>query len=240
MKEGTTKHLTLLAVELYEITEKFIYELRKKQHESQDVFNYLPEYTINKNKTANKQPIEARYYHQFTGTLKPSDDFYEKHLYFNLNTQDAVLQEEISNSGLEDLFENQDFEKLLSKFTPEPQENITGFVFPKTHYLVVELTYITGYDHFGGGYDCEIEIDIVGYLDYALQRQPFEVPMRSDNAFKSGDKVSLPFNEEGEIMTYVDLPWASRYSIKITKSNGFNEVGEVIDLFEKDLVLLKK
>ena len=176
MKEGISKHLTLLAVELYEISEKFIYELREKQHQSQDVFDYLPEYTINKNETANNQPISAKYYLQFSGQLKPNDGDDTKYLFFNLNTQDSILFEEINNSGIDDLFADFDFEKLLSNFKPNPETHINGFVIPQTNYLVVEITYITGYDHFSGGYDCDMEIDIVGYLDHSLQRQTFEVP----------------------------------------------------------------
>lgn len=238
MKEGISKHLALLAVELYEISEKFIYELREKQHQSQDVFDYLPEYTINKNEKVNNQPIPARYYHQFVGSLEPQDDG-EKYLYFRVMSPDTLLDHEISEAGFEDLFDGVDFEKLLSVFPAEPQENLTKFVFPTTHYLVVELVYITSYDHYSGGYDCDMEIDIVGYLDHGLQRQPFEVPKRSDNAFKVGDKVKLPFNEEGEVLEYVDLPWASRYNVRITKSRGMRTEGDVEDFFERDLELLK-
>lgn len=237
MREGISKHLALLAVELYEISEKFIYELREKQHIRQNVFEYLPEFTINKNKTANNQPISAKYYHQFMGLVKPEKN--EKYLYFNLITQDRLLKEEITQSSAEDLFGEIDFEKILSKFTPEPEENISKVVFPTVHYLVIELTYTTSYDHNCGGYDCEMEIDVIGYLDYALQRQLFVIPKRSDNFFKKGDKVLLPFKEKGEIIEYVDFPWASRYSVKITESNGVNEVGEIVDCFEKDLVLDK-
>ena len=174
MKEGISKHLTLLAVELYEISEKFIYELREKQHQSQDMFDYLPEHTINKNKTANNQPIQAKYYHQFVGSLKPQDDG-EKYLYFRVMTHDSLLDHEISESGIEDLFAKLDFEKLLSVFPKEPQENLTNFVFPTTHYLVVELTYITSYDHYSGGYDCDMEIDVVGYLDNYLNKKDFKM-----------------------------------------------------------------
>lgn len=240
MREGTSKHLALLAVEVYEISEKFIYELRKKQHPRQDVFEHLPEFTINNNKTANKQPIPARYYLQFSGHLKPNDDDDTKYLFFNLATQDSILDEEISNSGIDDLFADFDFEKLLSRFIPNPETHISGFVIPKTNYLVVELIYTTTQDHYSGGYECEMEIDIVGYLDHNLQRTPFEVPKRSDNAFKSGDKVKLPFNEEGEIVEYIDLPWASRYMVRITKSRGMRTEGDIEDFFERDLELIKK
>ena len=238
MREGTSKHLALLAVELYEISEEFIYKLREQQHPRQDVFEHLPEFTINKNETANNQPIPAKYYHQFVGMLKPDKN--EKYLYFNLNTQDSILFEEISNSGIDDLFADFDFEKLLSKFTPNPETHISGFVIPMTNYLVVELVYITSQDHYSGGYDCDMEIDVVGYLDHNLQRTPFEIPKRSDNAFKEGDKVKLPFKEKGEIIEYIDLPWASRYNVKITESNGFNAVGEICDFFERDLELENK
>lgn len=239
MREGTSKHLALLAIELYSISEKFIYELREQQHDSQDVFDHLPMYTINKNRTANGEPIEARYYHQFVGTLKPTGDG-EEYLFFNLNTQDSVLFEEINGSGIDDLFQGFDFEELLKNFTPNPETNITGFVIPKTHYLLVELTYITSQDHYSGGYDCDMEIDIVGYLDHNLQRQPFEVPMRSNNAFVKGDRVLVPFEEKGIVMEYLDYPWASRYNVKITETNGFNEVGDIVDFFEHQLELEKK
>jgi len=238
MREGTSKHLALLAVELYEISEEFIYNLREAQHPRQDVFEHLPEFTINKNEGANNQPIVAKYYHQFVGALRPEKK--EKYLYFNLSTQDNILHEEISNSGMEDLFQGFDFEKLLSKFKPEPEKKISGFVIPHIYYLVVELVYTTSQDHYSGGYDCDMDIDVVGYLDYNLQRQPFEIPKRSDNAFKAGDKVKLPFREKGEIVEYIDLPWASRYNVKITESNGFNNVGEIHDYFESQLELIKK
>lgn len=168
MREGTSKHRVLLGVELYEIRERFIYELREKQHNSQDVFDYLPEFTINKNETAKKQPIFAKYYHQFVGTLEPKGEG-EKYLYFNLKTLDALLQEEIDNSGIEDLFGELDFEKILSVFSPHTDENISKFVFPTTNYLVVELTYVTSIDYHSGGYDCDGYVDIIGYLNNDLE-----------------------------------------------------------------------
>ena len=238
MREGTSKHLALLAVELYEITDQFIYELREKQHDSQDVFNYLPEFTINRNENANNRPIVAKYYHQFVGAFKP--DKVEKYLYFNLRSNDALLAEELAQGGVDDLFEEIDFEKMLSKFTPQQGDDITKFVFPKTNYLIVELTYVTSVDHFSGGYDCDMTIEIVGYLDNQLQRNPFKTPVRSTNLFERGDKVLLPFEERGRVLEYLDRPWASRYNVKITESNGFNEVGEIHDFFEHQLQLDKK
>jgi len=241
MREGTSKHLALLAVELYEISEKFVYELNNKQHDSQNVFDHLPEFAINGNETANKQPIPARYYHQFMGQLEPDGDG-EKFLFFNLGTQDSVLQEEINNSGYDDLFQDIDFEQVLNNFTPEPQENITGFVIPKTNYLVVELTYITSYDHYSGGYEYDMEIDIVGYLDYNLQRKPFKPDNEGMCAqrFKKDDIVRIPHNGSGRILKYIDLPWASRYEVQILEQHPLYDVGTVEDFFEKDLELGKE
>jgi len=54
-------------------------------------------------------------------------------------------------------------------------------------------------------------------------------------SFDVGDEVNLPFKEKGEIVEFIDLPWASRYNVRITESNGFNEVGEIVDFFERDL-----
>lgn len=237
MREGTSTHLALLAVELYEITEKFIYELRQKQHERQNVFDNLPEYTINKNENAGNAPIRAEYFHQFMGVIKPTDD--KKYLYFNLATDDGLLHDEISNSGMEDLFQGMDFEKYLSKFKPANGDDLRNFRYPNSNYLVVELIYTTSCDYYSGGYDCEMDIDIIGYLDHNFQRQPFEPLTTRVDGFKKGDKVLLPFNEEGKIIEYVNLPWASRYNVKITKSNGFNKVGDVHDFFEKHLQLKK-
>lgn len=65
-------------------------------------------------------------------------------------------------------------------------------------------------------------------------------PSMNGQRFEAGDKVKLPFKEKGEIVEYIDLPWASRYNVKITESNGFNDVGDVVDFFDKNLELIEK
>lgn len=43
-----------------------------------------------------------------------------------------------------------------------------------------------------------------------------------------GDKVTLPFDEEGEVKEIINIPWGYNYLVEITKSKGvFNKVGEV-------------
>ena len=80
MREGTTKHLVLLGIELYEISEKLIYDLRNSEpRKPENVFKHLPEYTINTNPGANNKPILAENFHQFIG--------------FNLNENKDKLHE---------------------------------------------------------------------------------------------------------------------------------------------------
>jgi len=58
--------------------------------------------------------------------------------------------------------------------------------------------------------------------------------------YEPGDIVILPFGERGELVKFYDLPWASRWDVKILTSTGFNEVGEICDFFEKDFELEDK
>lgn len=235
MREGTTTYLALLAVELYEVSEKFIYDIRENQHVNQNIFDNLPEFTINSNKEANNQPIVAEFFHQFAGTLKPDGEG-QKYLFFNLTTLDSILHEEIANSGADELFTDFDFIEILSRFKPEPKDHITNFVFPNTNYLVVELVYTTSIDRYSGGYDCDMDIDIVGYLDNKMMRRDF----KSGQEFKEGDVVKLPHEGKGEVVEFIDLPWASKYIVKITESETLYDVGELHDFFEKHLELDKE
>ena len=55
--------------------------------------------------------------------------------------------------------------------------------------------------------------------------------------FKKGDKVKLPFNEEGIVMKYVELLWGFPYKVKITKAT-LSELGEVGDFKECQMELV--
>lgn len=169
---SVSKQKVLLNVELYRISGRFIHELRKGQNNPEKVFKHLPVFTLNTNEKANLQPIIAEYFHQFVGIM--DDERNEKYTYFNLTTKDANLNEEISNSGIEDLFEDFDFEKVLSVFEPHSGNDIKNFIFPHSNYLVIELTYISSYDYHNGGYDYDFEIDIIGYLNNNLEIQYFD------------------------------------------------------------------
>ena len=42
-----------------------------------------------------------------------------------------------------------------------------------TYYLIVELTYMTTQDYYSGGWEGEMELDIIGYLDNNLKFKDF-------------------------------------------------------------------
>lgn len=55
--------------------------------------------------------------------------------------------------------------------------------------------------------------------------------------FEKGNRVKLPFGETGTLVRFEELVWASRWWVRIRKSNGFNKTNQVVDFFERDLNL---
>jgi len=55
--------------------------------------------------------------------------------------------------------------------------------------------------------------------------------------YEIGYKVKLPFDETGTLVRFHDLPWGSRWDVRIRKSNGFNKTNQVVDFFERDFEL---
>jgi hypothetical protein len=167
----------ILNIEVYEISENYIRELRDNCQKPEMVFDILPEYTINKNEGANNCLIEANYYLQFVGLFKETTD--KKYLLVNLSTADRLLDYEISQSGITDLFKDIDFEKILSVFTPRIDDDIKKHSIPASNYLVVELTYIRSQDYYSGGWECDMEIDIIGYLNGKMEIQYYDESIRT-------------------------------------------------------------
>lgn len=58
--------------------------------------------------------------------------------------------------------------------------------------------------------------------------------------YEAGDVVKLPFGETGKLVEFHAMVWASRWDVEITASNGFNEIGEIVDFFERDFELENK
>lgn len=164
-------HLALLGItNFYEISSNYIYKLREKNPKPENIFSNLPRYTINKNENANNKIIEAEYYLQFVGC---SEDEKEKYLMFDFETIDSLLSNEISNCGYDNFFEDVDFSKILSKFKPYTEDDLMHFVLPNTNYIVIELEYFSSYSY-DGGWDTDMNIDIIGYLNDNMELIKFE------------------------------------------------------------------
>lgn len=152
------KHLAILNIELYAITDTYLCELKKNQKINQNIFDYLPEFAINKDYG---NILNADYYHQFSGF----EDKGEKFLFLNASTFDHSLNLDFENMGIEDVFENVDFRNILNKFKPNDDETIKNFVIPKTENVIIEIKYWGGKDYMNGDYDFDVEYKIIGYLD---------------------------------------------------------------------------
>jgi hypothetical protein len=154
----------LMGVEFFEISDKYIYELRQKHINQRELFGFLPKYTLNLNEGQHNQPIFAEYYHQFMGS---SDSHVAKYWYFDLKPLDNQLEYELGYEDIEKLFKDYDFKKILSNFTPHSDDDISHHVIPQIHYLIVEMIY-TGGGKFDDD-DFDLEIKITGYLNKDLQ-----------------------------------------------------------------------
>lgn len=164
---NNSTHLALLGItNFYEISSDYIYKLREKSHRPENIFSNLPKYTIN----TNNQIIEAEYFLQFIGTNKEEET--SKYLMFDFETIDSLLSNEISNCGYDNFFEDVDFSKILSKFKPYTEDDLMHFVLPKTNYIVIELEYFSSY--YDGGWDTDMNIDIIGYLNNNMELIKFE------------------------------------------------------------------
>ena len=161
----------LMSVELHEISENFIADLWKVHMNHNEVFDHLPEYAIR----ADGHLSCAGDYLQFTGLEKVEES--QKIIFVNIYPVDHQLDYEFGQAGIEQLFNDINFKALLDKtpFKPEPEENLSKFIFPTTNIMIVELTYMSSYDYYSGGTEYEMEPDIVGFLSpYTFSPQFFE------------------------------------------------------------------
>ena len=166
-------HLAIMAVDAYIVSNKDVYEIRE-QYKTHP-FDHLHPFTINLkelNDKAGNTIIPAEFYLQFMGIVK--DENTPNHILFDLNTQDDLLHEEISNAGYEDLFEGIDFKKILDHF-PIKNYKDKWKRLGAPIYLIVQMNYFSSYDHYSGATEWELETEIVGYLDGNLEKVIFDV-----------------------------------------------------------------
>lgn len=171
--EGVSVLTALLGVEVFNVSEQHIHNLRIKGYNKNRIFDDLPEYTINTNEKACGQPVKAEYYHQHMGFTLPKKDL--SFVYFNMASCDSILDDEMSNAG-DEMFDDFDFNEILKPFIPTyvVDEKEGNYFKTKTNYIIVELRYITSQDHLSGGWECEVEYDIVGYLDADMNKHEYE------------------------------------------------------------------
>ena len=160
----------LMRVELCEISENFVAELWKSHKNHNEVFDLLPEYSLRED----GQLCRADEYLQFVGLETVNEP--DKMLFINICAIDHQLDHEFGGAGIVEMFEGINFKSFLNKtgFKPDNEENLSKFQFPTTNYMIVELSYLTSYDYYGGDTDCEIEFDIVGFLSENFSPQFFE------------------------------------------------------------------
>jgi hypothetical protein len=160
MKEKcTTKHL--IQVELVEISEKFLYDLREDKHNKNDIFEFLPKYTINKNKGAGNSLIDASYYLQFAG-FSDRENLDKKYLLFDIILLDDIINRTV-DGDIETFFKDYDFEILLSVFKPDSEKTIKNYSSMNANYFVYEIEHISS--HTIDGYDYDFNGNFIGYLN---------------------------------------------------------------------------
>ena len=168
-----TRHIALVGIELFDVSNNFIYKLSQNRPMPYQIFNVLPKYTINTNKGGLNRIMLAEEFLQFVGMFETDRDN-PKYLMFNVNTLESLLNEEMNQAGIEDLFKDYDFKEVLSHFAPQKEEDLEQFVFPHVNYLVVELQYDGGFDH-EGIYDCDMHVEITGYLNDIMELEEFNL-----------------------------------------------------------------
>jgi hypothetical protein len=144
----------LLIILAWQYSSHDIYRMRNAYQRWELTTNHLPKFTIDDNKL----PVSTEYYLQYTGVTDQEDS--KKFTLFDILWADDQLNEEISNSGFEDLCDeyNIDFtcvEPIL--IINEPNKPIM----PISTKLVFNLKYI-------GQEEPDLEIDLRGYLSPEL------------------------------------------------------------------------
>jgi hypothetical protein len=170
--DKTSTHVAIMAIDAYRITDKDIHELYELYHRRENVFNHIFEFSINENKGGNNQPIITEYYHQFVGQVIDEDNPKE-FICFDVTTNDNLLHEEICQCGVEDLFQGIDFKRMLETSYIEPYETYFKKL-GRPQYFLVQIDYMGSYDYHHGGYEYDMEIDVIGYLDANYEKILFE------------------------------------------------------------------
>ena len=150
----------ILTIIPYKITNNELYNLKEELRDEPNIrlYKFLPEFSIS-DTYGNLLPTE--YYHQFTGSVK--DETCEVFYLLDIHSASPVLEEEISQCGIEEIFNKYDWRHLFNSI---PNGNINKFdkiLIPTPLHMVLEVIYTGEYE------DVEVEFKPVGYLDDDLK-----------------------------------------------------------------------
>lgn len=84
--------------------------------------------------------------------------------FFDLSTLDPLLGEEISNTGIEDILENDDLRPIFEHFSKLSYRNLKNRSYPVAQYIIVAISYWS--DYYG---EWDSSMGVAGYLDSNLK-----------------------------------------------------------------------
>lgn len=159
-----SSHLALISISrYYEISDGYVFKLRQKCNNSENVFHKLPKYTYN---TETNNLGYCNVYLQFAGMFEDENINKNKYLVFDIDIIDNELSEEISNNCIEEVFEKIDIKQMLSYFSPGSVEDMMYYSIPKQNYIIIELEYLTSRDWETGNIILDETIsNLYGYLN---------------------------------------------------------------------------
>lgn len=152
------KYKTLLNVNLFELTGDEIGEIKKKEREGNRYYNtILPEYCLHSENGSLRTTIDH---------LQWIESGEEKYILFQAMTPDDLLQEEISNTGIEDLLKNIDLRPYFNLLKKLNKDGLLHRGLQGGQYLIIELLYIGGdmYDP-----DWDMDVNVEGVLTSILE-----------------------------------------------------------------------
>ena len=140
----------LLDVDVVELTGEEIGKIKKDESDGMRRYSSdLPEYCL----------------HTETGEIRTTVDYLqwtesgeENFLLFDAGTTDSLLNEEISNIGLEDLLQGFDLRPYLNLMTKIKYDEFIRRGFRESEYLIISLYYIRG-DMYNPDWELDVNLD---------------------------------------------------------------------------------
>ena len=144
---------------LYKLSNKDLYKIRKEFPLEKHVFKKLPRYTIRDNGKIDY----AENWLQFTGQVE--NDTEQEFYLFNYSTTDEMMSEEFSNCGFSDFFEDFNFTELFKSLDHSTYKDWQDHKFAIQNYLLIDWEYKVYYDYYSGDSDAELIINKIEKLD---------------------------------------------------------------------------